>query len=169
MDKFLKKLLNNFNLKFKYMKIIMCYFLTIFLVCFAKAQISYKVEYKIVTEKCHYCNKVFSLKYPLKIYNISGSEPANVMAIEVAKFFENSLKMQLYEKEDCSSTLNRNTTHEIQQEELSNSDQVNSFNYSKSVVDEFINNGSIQRYGTSYPNTLRDSYQVVFAAYKNGN
>ena len=151
------------------MKKIFCFVIPLFLVCIAKSQITYKVDYKVVTEKCHYCNKSFTAKYPLKIYNISGADPANALAIEVAKFFESGVEMHLYEEEDCSSSLNRNTKHVIQQEEMSNYDQVKSFNYNKNSADEFVNNGFIQRYGTLYPNTLRDSYQVVLAAYKNGN
>ena len=52
------------------------------------AQISYSVDYKVVKQTCNFCKKDLTTEFPLKIYNLDGAEPANILAIEVAKFFQ---------------------------------------------------------------------------------
>ncbi len=133
----------------------------------AHSQISYTVKYLITKEKCHYCNKTTTMKLPLKIYNLKGDEAANILAIEVAKLFELSLALRVFENEDCTSSLNKLDKHDIRQDEFSSNNAIKEFSYTKNEVDEFVNKGSIQTFGELYPNTLKDCYTIVINAYKN--
>jgi hypothetical protein len=140
--------------------------ISLFILQTSFAQISYSVDYKVVKQTCHFCQKDLTTKFPLKIYNIGGAEPANILAIEVANFFQSSLKVQKFEDETCFSLDSKSDKHVFNNSDMKSSNITNRFQYSNSEASNYVNKGPIQEFGALYPNSLREAYSVVLAAYK---
>ena len=74
--------------------------------------------------------------------------------------------MLLFEDESCFSLDNRSDKHVFNNSDMKSSNSTNRFKYLNSDANTFVNNGPIQKLGTLYPNSLREAYSVVLAAYK---
>ncbi|MHA8101468.1 hypothetical protein PQG46_06490 [Aquirufa nivalisilvae] len=129
--------------------------------------LQYSVEYLLITQTCHYCKKSLTIEVPNKIYNLPSNKVTDCLAVESAKMFSNALQTKAFDKEGCTSEDNRNTTHVFHQDEMRSTKVTKSQNYSTISADQIINSGLIQDFGELFPNTLKDSYEIVLAAYKN--
>ena len=100
--------------------------------------VSYKVEYMVVTEKCHYCGKEFSIVGPSNIYDIQGNQDKATL-VEAVRLYMNKIDKDLMEFGDkCTSTKNRSTKHLFLERENTKKKYTKSYSMSIKEADNYV-------------------------------